>query len=276
MDQLLKIYQLTVEDAAKIANSPNDPHVHEFDELIIGVEGQLEHFIDFKATIYNAPYISFVTQGKLHRVKPLVADGKCLIWVVRFNPGFIPESSFHLYSLYHEQATLELTRDNGFNRMVLLCEMMHGEMQQDKPNLSIVRDLLRTLFTMIGAEREKYADDLQIASSSQNTTFRNFLKILEENYHRPEGVEFYAGKLFMTSRNLNLICQKIMNKSVSEIIEARKMMEGKNQLIHTPKSVSEIGYDLGYSDKACFTTVFKKNTGQTPTAFRDEMHKLFS
>ena len=102
------------------------------------------------------------------------------------------------------------------------------------------------------------------------------LQLLEENFRRQEGVDFYAEKLFMSSRNLNLICQNILQKSVSEIIETRKLTEAKNLLIHSDKSVSEIGYELGFNEKAYFSNVFKKKSGQTPTEFRDEMRKLIS
>jgi AraC-like DNA-binding protein len=64
--------------------------------------------------------------------------------------------------------------------------------------------------------------------------------------------------------------------SVSEIIEARKLIEAKNLLISTSKTISEIGFDLGYNEKSYFTTVFKKKSGQTPSEFRDEMFKLIS
>jgi AraC-like DNA-binding protein len=80
----------------------------------------------------------------------------------------------------------------------------------------------------------------------------------------------------MSSRNLNLICQNILQKSVSEMIETRKLTEAKNLLIHSDKTISEIGYDLGFNEKAYFSNVFKKKSGQTPSEFRDEMRKLIS
>jgi len=80
----------------------------------------------------------------------------------------------------------------------------------------------------------------------------------------------------MSSRNLNLICQNVLQQNVSEMIETRKLIEAKNLLISAEKSISEIGYELGYSEKAYFTNVFKKKSGQTPTDFREEMRKLVS
>ena len=129
---------------------------------------------------------------------------------------------------------------------------------------------------MIESERKKTESNGGHLDKTQNTTFKNFLAILEENFHRTEGVEFYAEKLFMSARNLNTICQNILQKSVSEIIETRKLIEAKNLLINTDKTISEIGFDLGYSEKAYFSNVFKKKSGQTPTEFRDDMRKLVS
>jgi AraC family transcriptional regulator, transcriptional activator of pobA len=276
MDPIFKIYRFLEEDVARVAAEPNDPHIHDFEELLVGVEGQVEHFIDFKAQHFKAPFVSFVPLGKIHRIKPMLNDGKCMIWVIRFASDFIPETIFQLYALYHAHSDLEMNPGCCFERLNSLCEMMHEEMKLHGPNLNIVRDLLKTVFTMVEAEREKYLVPEQPISKTHNVTFNNFLKILEENFKRPEGVDFYAEKLFMSTRNLNLVSQAIFNKSVSELIEMRKLTEAKNLLIYTDVSISEIGYELGFNEKAYFTNVFKKRTGQTPSAFRDEIRKIIS
>jgi AraC-like DNA-binding protein len=276
MNQLFKIYQITEEEVKKIESEPNEPHNHNFEELLIGIEGELEHFIDFKSERLSAPFVSFVTKGKLHRVKPHAQNGKCQIWVLRFKSEFIAETTFELYSYYHDHANILMQSGRCFKRLVILCELMYQEMQHYPPDFAVVRHLLSALFTMIESERKKIEPSDNKLQKTQNITFKNFLKILEENFHRPEGVEFYAEKLFMSTRNLNLICQHILQKSVSEIIETRKLIEAKNLLMHTDKTVSEIGFELGYAEKAYFTKVFKKKSGQTPTEFRDEMVHLIS
>ena len=75
----------------------------------------------------------------------------------------------------------------------------------------------------------------------------------------------------MSSRNLNIICQNILAQSVSEIIETRKLIEAKNLLISTEKTISEIAYELGYNENSYFSNVFKKKAGQSPGKFREEM-----
>lgn len=275
MKQMYKIFQIDEAEALKIGASPDEPHDHDFEELIIGMEGSLEHFIDFKSTAFDAPFVSFVTKGKVHRVIPRLKKDKCKMWVHRFNSEFIPETTFQLYSYYHDHANIVMKPGKNFNRLVSLSEMVSDEMQKSDPDYGVVKNLLSTLFTMIESERKK-SETGEGIQKTQNITFKNFLKILEENYHRPEGVEFYAEKLFMSSRNLNLICRNILQMSVSEIIETRKLIEAKNLLVNSDKPVSEISFELGYNEKAYFSSVFKKKSGQTPTEFREEMRKLVS
>jgi AraC-like DNA-binding protein len=276
MSQLFKIFRLGPDEARQILSSPEEPHCHDFEELIVGIEGELDHFIDFKSEKFISPFISFVTKGKLHLVKPVVKDNKFNVWVIEFRSEFIPETTFQLYSYYHDHANLELKNGECFNRIIALCEMMEGEARQETSDFAVIRQLLSTLFTMVESERKKKEKEEIQFYNTQNITFKNFLIILEENFRRPEGVEFYAEKLFMSARNLNLICHNILHKSVSEIIETRKLIEAKNLLISTNKTIAEIGFELGYNEKAYFTTVFKKKSGQTPTEFRQEMSRLVS
>jgi AraC-like DNA-binding protein len=276
MNQFFKIFKVDKAKALKISSSPDEPHQHDFEELIIAIDGELEHFIDFKTTTLDAPLVSFVTKGKIHRVIPKLKDDKCNMWSIRFKSEFIPETIFQLYAYYHDHATFKLPTGVCFNRLLTLCELMDAEMKQENPDLGVVQHLLSALFIMIESEKNKTSMSENRLTKNQNTTLQNFLAILEENYQRPLGVEYYAEKLFMSARNLNLICKSIMFQTVSEIIETRKIIEAKNQLTHTDKNISEIGFDLGYNEKSYFTNVFKKRTGQTPSEFREEMKKLLS
>jgi AraC family transcriptional regulator, transcriptional activator of pobA len=234
------------------------------------VDGQLEHFIDFDAKIFAAPIISFVTKGKSHRVIPKSVDGKCEIWGIRFKSEFIAESTFHFYSTFHKNATIAFEPGYCFDRIIAVCKLMQDEYHQEMPNYAILKQLLSLTFTMIEANKESQGEH----NKDQHTTFKNFLALLEDNYQKQLGVEFYAAQLHMSARNLNRICQSTMEQSVSELIETRRLIEAKNQLLHTNKTIADIGFDLGYNEKSYFTNVFKKKSGLTPTEFRDEMKKL--
>lgn len=276
MNQLFNIYKVDNTESTEIGVLPENPHQLDFEELIIGIDGELEYFIDFKSITLDAPLICFVTKGKVHRVIPKMKNGKCNMWVLRFRSEFIPETIFQLYSFYHDHAIFKLLTGTCFNRLETLCEMMNAELKQENPDLGVVRHLLSALFIMIESEKNKISPSKFGLAKNQNTTLQSFLTILEENYHRPLGVEYYAEKLFMSARNLNLICKGILFQTVSEIIETRKLLEAKNQLTNSDKNISEIGFDLGYNEKSYFTNVFKKRTGQTPSEFRKDIKMLIT
>jgi AraC-like DNA-binding protein len=147
---------------------------------------------------------------------------------------------------------------------------------QELNDLSTIKHLVNGLISMVDAEKKRNIPvDIEI-KSSQITAFNNFLRILEENFRRDEGVSFYADKMNMSERNLNLICKNNFQKSVSEIIETRKLIEAKRMLLYSDKSVSEIGYELGYNEKSYFTRVFHARMEITPTRFREISRKMIS
>ena len=140
----------------------------------------------------------------------------------------------------------------------------------------MLHHLLAALFAKLETESGRTEQNDRGQRNPELETFNNFLKILEANYRRSEGVEFYAEKLNMSARNLNAITKKIFDKSVSEIIETRKLTEARRLLVHSNQSVSEIGFELGYNEKSYFSRVFHKKTGLTPTDYKNRMQTLLA
>jgi len=55
MNQLFEIFKVGPQQAELISAAPDPPHIHNYEELIIGIQGKLEHFIDFKIIELKAP-----------------------------------------------------------------------------------------------------------------------------------------------------------------------------------------------------------------------------
>lgn len=267
---ILKITQALVEE---IRAKREDAHFHDFEELVIVTEGSLEHYIDFQMEVVEAPAASYVSMGKMHRV---VERDDLRGWIIKFQNEFIPESKLHFYSNFMSSPSVPLAAAGCIGRFDSLCEIIHQEFQREAPDAATLRHLTTALIAMIESERKGNLPIEHSAKMSQMATFTNFLRILEENFRRDEGVSFYAEKMNMSERNLNLICKNNFQKSVSEIIETRKLIEAKSLLMHTAKSISEIGYELGYNEKSYFTRVFRNKIAVTPTEFREMAKRVLS
>ena len=77
----------------------------------------------------------------------------------------------------------------------------------------------------------------------------------------------YARMMFMSEKNLNRICKITFNKTTSDVIADRIILEAKRMLVHSKFSVIQISMELGYIDNSYFVRVFKKRTGETPLEF---------
>jgi AraC-like DNA-binding protein len=273
MEKLFHIFEITEEFVDDLLSRTYDAHYHDFEELIIVTEGGLEHFIDFNLETVSAPFACYVSMGKMHR---LVPHKDLRGWVINYKTEFIPDSKLSFYSNFFNSNNIPLSSNSCIQRFVLLCQIIDTENMQEFIDYPTIRHLVNGLISMVDTERKRNLPIDGTVKATQITIFNNFLRILEENFRRDAGVSFYADKMNMSERNLNLICKNNFQKSVSEIIETRKLIEAKRMLLHSEKTVSEIGYDLGYNEKSYFTRVFHAKAGVTPSRFREISQSIIS
>jgi AraC family transcriptional activator of pobA len=94
--------------------------------------------------------------------------------------------------------------------------------------------------------------------------------LLEENFRKERLLEFYADKLAMTPDRLNDIVKRATGVTAGHLIRQRVLTEAKRQLVFTSLAIHEIAYDLSFSDPSHFARFFRKQTGTTPQAFREQ------
>ena len=273
MQKLFRILEITEALAKNISSKEYEPHFHDFEELIIIGQGHLTHFIDFKSEELEAPFACYISMGKMHRIVP---SDDLRGWVINYKTEFIPDSKLSFYSNFFNFTNIQLTGESSFDKLGCICGVISAEYKQETIDYTTIRHLTNGIISMIDAEQKKNIPVEREIRSTQITAFNNFLRILEDNFRRDEGVSFYADKMNMSERNLNIICRNNFRKSVSEIIETRKLIEAKRMLLYTDKTVAEIGFELGYNEKSYFTRVFHARTDLTPSRFREMSRNMIS
>lgn len=126
---------------------------------------------------------------------------------------------------------------------------------------------------LINASRlkaEQHAEVKEAVSDKKEPFVLQSLKeAIENNYREKHTASDYAVLLNITPRALAKITKTHLNKTLTDLIAERIVIEAKRELYLTNKPVKQIAYELGYEDEYYFSRFFKKNADVSPQIYRD-------
>lgn len=95
-----------------------------------------------------------------------------------------------------------------------------------------------------------------------------FKVILQRDYKKAKKVSHYASELNITPRKLTEMTEYVLGKSAKHVIIEKLISESKKMLAYTNLTISQIAYELGFSDEGNFTNFFKKHAEKNPSEMR--------
>lgn len=96
---------------------------------------------------------------------------------------------------------------------------------------------------------------------------------IENNYKEKITIDQLAEKVSIGKRSFERRFKKATNNTVVEYIQRVKIEAAKRSMESSRKNISEVMYDVGYTDTKAFRDVFKKITGLTPIEYRNKYNK---
>ena len=86
-----------------------------------------------------------------------------------------------------------------------------------------------------------------------------------------------AGKLSMSTHNLSEILNTRLNQNFYDFINRYRVEEVKRRLAENESekyNLIAIAFDSGFNSKSAFNTIFKKQTGTTPSQYRKQLFNI--
>jgi AraC-like DNA-binding protein len=162
--------------------------------------------------------------------------------------------------------------NNSTSTFDMLCEKIEAEMQ----NFSMAQQDLLVAYLrifLISLSRLKMEQQPLAAVAGKESKEHHILQKLkdaiEENFRAKHSPGDYAAMLYVTTKTLAKVSKSHYNKTISNIINERIIIEAKRELYLTNKAVKEIAYELGYEDEYYFSRFFKVNTNVSPQKYRE-------
>jgi len=153
-----------------------------------------------------------------------------------------------------------------------LIEQIRSEMQN--PGLAQYELLISYMkIFLISASRSKMQQQPQgMQSEKENkepVVLQSLKEAIEKDFKFKHAANDYALMLNISPNALAKITKKHFNKTLTNLITERIIIEAKRELYLTNKSIKAIAYELGYDDEFYFSRLFKKNTDISPQVYRE-------
>ena len=154
----------------------------------------------------------------------------------------------------------------------MVIEQMKTELQN--PALAQYELLISYLkIFLITATRLKtvqlYEEENETTDTKKPYILQNLKDAIEINFKIKHAPSDYASLLHITPKALAKITKTHFNKTLSNLIAERIIIEAKRELYLTNKSVKEIAFELGYDDEHYFSRFFKTNADVSPQLYRE-------
>ena len=135
--------------------------------------------------------------------------------------------------------------------------------------------ILAAKYFAIDISRESQSDFMIFRGQKdhEDEPVKNAQTFIEQNYHEKITVDQLAGMQAIGRRSFERRFKKATNNTVAEYIQRVKVEAAKRNFESSRKNISEVMFDVGYTDTKAFRTIFKKITGLTPIEYRNKYNK---
>lgn len=199
--------------------------------------------------------------------------------VINFHPDF-----FCIHKHHHEVACHGVLFNNIYNPPLVQVddgakanfEMIIDQFKTEMQNPALAQyELLISylkifLITASRLKTEQQTEAKKVTVDNEEPfILQNLKNYIETHYKTKHTASDYADMLSITPKALTKLTKAHFNKTLTDLIAERIIIEAKRELYLTNKSIKEIAYELGYNDEYYFSRFFKKNADVSPQLYRE-------
>lgn len=236
------------------------PHKHNgYLELVFLSSTTGKHVIDGRNTSIKTPCLLVIRKDNVHHwelVNPV--EGFVLLVKDQFVEHSLDFEIRRLVDAISRFDTIYLEESGTMRNLMEMLAVEDNKICQEG------------LFKVILAKAIGYTGSSGRSMPGQENIYARFCGMLNQDARVVNHVAYYASKLNTSPQNLSSACRKNANLTASEVLAGYIVKEAKRLLFYTTSSVSEVAFELGFSDNSNFSKYFKRYTGLTPKEFKNQ------
>ncbi|MDX6747976.1 helix-turn-helix domain-containing protein [Polaribacter sp. PL03] len=248
------------------------PHSHNFYLCVLFTEGTGKHEIDFNSYQVNPGKVFFLKPGQTHSWKfDTQPEGFIFFHSQEFYEiKFLDHTlkSFPFYYSNQNPPLLELSKIKMKLLTTKFKEMYLEYLQQNLLKELKIINLINSIYIDLTRAYTADVNLEKLISPSYSIILENLENLIHKNFYKEKLPKFYSDQLNITTKHLNRVVKKTLNKTTNQLISERIILESKRLIIHSGNNLAAISETLTFSDYAYFSRFFKSKTGFTPMNFR--------
>ncbi|MGN7516035.1 MAG: helix-turn-helix domain-containing protein [Allomuricauda sp.] len=199
--------------------------------------------------------------------------------VLHFHPDFFCIHKHHeqvacngvLFNNIYSPPMLCVTEEMCQN-FELMLEQMYTEVQKSElAQYELLVSYLKIFLITASRVKAKQQPEALEGRPDEKEPFilQKLKNLIETHYKTKHSAGEYADMLNISPKALAKMTKNHFNKTMTNLISERIIIEAKRELYLTNKTVKEIAYDLGYDDEHYFSRFFKNNADISPKTYRE-------
>ncbi|MEL7118039.1 MAG: AraC family transcriptional regulator [Bacteroidota bacterium] len=258
-----------IEEIPKFIITP-ELHLLTFYDVMIITEGSGFFSIDDerKAFQKGSVIISLPHQIRKWETKSAVKGLVFFFEGVFLNEYFADEVFLNRFAIfdYNHPTFHFMLNDSDLAKCTWVFEELVLEFDELKGDSShILRSLVYYIISLLD---RIYRENLQLSTSSEPFIIHRFKQLLNQKIRQWHTVNEYAKAMQISHNHLNKYCKKHLNSTALKLIHDRLFLEAKRELTFSTHTISEIAYELNFSDVSNFNRFFKRLSGQSPKQYK--------
>lgn len=223
--------------------------------------------ISDNSIIFISPF-----QKREWNLNPEDLDFIVLVFQEDFLNDFFSDKLFTYRLLYFYQLEypLNMRIDQALveRYYALLSEIKSELIKTRADSVHIIRSLIYYLLQKLNRE---YAEKHELAiEKNQNNDAFHFKQLIEIHIKEKQRINDYTELLNVNRIALNKVVKEQFNVTASHLLKQRLLVAIKDYLIHSTLTITEIAFQLNFSEPNHLMRFFKNQTGITTTDFLNE------
>jgi len=260
-------------------------HRHDFVEIVYVISGSATHILGDNTYLVKKGDVVVVDPNEDHAFIPEKnGEEEFLTYDLMFTPDFLDKKclgghdfssladSFLFYSLFQENpqyhSSLYLIPGCGYGLYTVFDNIYYEYHRKDLGYIDLIRIYVAQIIILLLRKLQKQKESA--LTGSQQALVQEVISYIENNYSYRIRAEEIASNMFFNRNYIAKLFKQETGRSIREFVSEIRIKEACKLLASTDMSIADIASACGFLDMKTFYQFFKKNTGFTPKAYRDQ------